>query len=198
MTAIYVSGIPHMGYADLKQILGGSPIGIQLRHIGNLCWIEKRILEILVDVNNAQRMRKRIGKYSDYHVKTRFDPLSPHSFNWEEGIRPDSKIRILQTNLVSRLATSLASTNVTYSRQCIVDFVRNRGLGQQFEGELQKQGIVVTSPTEHDQSPQAGPSSVGPGLYMFTSKSNETCRKGVAAKYAKRKLSISSDNYGER
>jgi hypothetical protein len=187
-----------MGYSELKQILRAAPIGIQLRHIRNMSWIEKRIIEILVDVRHVQAMRNRISLYSDYMVKTRFDPLSSDCFNWEEGILPESKIRILQTNFVSRLSTSLAQTSDHYSKQCISDFVRNRGLGQQFERELKRKGISLPSTAPLHESSHAGPSRIGPKRYTMPSVSNESSVKEGATKYRKRKLSTSSKDDGER
>jgi hypothetical protein len=187
-----------MTYSEVKHILGREPIGIQLRDIRNMSWIEKRILEILVDVNHAQRMRHRIGTYSNYHIKTRFDPLSSDSFNWEEGLLPEAKMKILQRNFVTRLSTSMSSTNDPCSRQFIVDFVRNRGLGQQLEKEVERLGIVMPSSASHDQSPVAGPSRYRRNHPSRSSPSNDRSVIASAVKYGKRKLSVSSDEIMER
>ena len=98
----------------------------------NLSWIGERILEIIVDVKHARKMSNRITKYSKFTIKSHFDPLCPEWFDWEGDVLPESKLRILQTKFVTRLATSLASTRDSSSRHYIIDSVRKRGLEPQF------------------------------------------------------------------
>ena len=133
------------GFAEGKGILGGEPIGVQLRHIENLSWIGNRILEIIVDVRHAQKMSNRITNHSSFTVKSRFDPLCPEWFDWDGDILPESKIRILQTKFVMRLACSMASSRQASSREYTFDWVRKRGLGQQLEKRLKRDGIILPS-----------------------------------------------------
>jgi hypothetical protein len=108
----------------------------------NLSWTGERILEIIVDVKHACKMSNRITKYSKFTIKSYFDPLCPEWFDWESDVLSESKLRILQTKFVTRLATSLASTRDTSSRHYIIDWVRKRGLGPQFQQCLHRDGIV--------------------------------------------------------
>jgi len=151
-TAIYVSGMPYTHYAEVKRILVAEPMSVQLRHIQNLSWIDKRILEIVVDINHVEKMRNTITKYSQFDVKARFDPLSPESFNWnDDAFLPEFKLKILQTRFVVRLAGSMASTRNASTREYIVNWMRNRGLGQQFGQQLQRDGIAFQTTTGSDK-----------------------------------------------
>lgn len=80
-TALYISNMSFLSIRNVKAILARDTIRIQLRHIFNLSWIDKRILELLVDSNHADQIKNRIGKHSDYYVKSDFDPLSVDSFD---------------------------------------------------------------------------------------------------------------------
>jgi len=171
-TAIYVSGMPYTRYTEVKRILAAEPIGVQLRHIQNLSWIDKRILEILVDINHSEKMTNRITKYSQFDVKARFDPLSPESFNWDDdAVLPESKLKILQKRFVVRLAGSMASTRNATTREYIVDWMRNRGLGQQFGQQLQRDGIVLQTTSCSDKR-----NAVATANYTGTEAQSVSCR----------------------
>jgi len=75
--AIYMAGISFMTIKKVKAILTASPIGIQSRHMQNISWIEQRMLEILVDRNHVERVKNRITNFSNYRIRTSFNPLSP-------------------------------------------------------------------------------------------------------------------------
>ena len=65
-TALYISNMPFLPIKNVKAILAGDPIRIHLQYIYNVSWIDKRILELLVDSNHADQIKNRIGKHSDY------------------------------------------------------------------------------------------------------------------------------------
>ena len=202
-TAIYVSGMPYTRYSEVKRILAAEPIGVQLRHIQNLSWIDKRIVEILVDINHAEKMRNRIIKYSPFDVKARFDPLSPECFNWhDDAVLPESKLKILQHTFVVRLAGSIASKRNASTREYIVDWMRNRGLGQQFGQQLQRDGIVLqlTTTTDKSQAVAMENLTVTPGgsISSIIEDSTETLRMPNKVPCAKRKWSSSSYNSLDR
>jgi len=97
-------------------------------------------------------MRNRITKYSQFDVKAHFDPLSPDPFNWnDDALLPESKLKILQTRFVVRLAGSMASTRNASTREYIVNWMRNRGLGQQFGQQLQRDGIAFQTTSSSDK-----------------------------------------------
>jgi len=110
--AIYVAGISFMTIKEVKAILTASPIGIQSRHMQNISWIEQRMLEILVDRNHVERVKNRITNFSNYRIRTSFNPLSRDSFHWDKSVRPESQGRILQGNFITRLADSVAATSL--------------------------------------------------------------------------------------
>jgi len=56
-TALYIPNMPFLSIQNVKTILAGDPLRIQLRHIYNLSWIDKQILEPLVDSNHANRIK---------------------------------------------------------------------------------------------------------------------------------------------
>ncbi|PUU78236.1 hypothetical protein B9Z19DRAFT_1065196 [Tuber borchii] len=147
-TALYVSGIPFMTIKDIKNILASAPINLQRRDICNLSWIDRRIVEILVNTTHAQKIKNRIGKYSEYIVKSDFDPLSPESFHWDGNIQPESQEAILKRNFVMRLSASVGSTTKTSTRQHIIAWANHRGIGPHLQQELNKQGIIFNAENE--------------------------------------------------
>jgi len=196
-TALYIGNMPFLSIQNVKTILAGDPLRIQLQHIYNLSWIDKQILELLVDSNHADRIKNRIGKHSDYYVKSDFDPLSPASFNWEGKISPEPKMALLKRNFAMRLAASIGSTKLESTRQSIMAWATHRGIGQQLQHQLQKAEIVLPfnkrNPTDlpvSNDSPIARPSANPP----FTMT---TITPGPS-KYLKRKFSISSNESMQR
>jgi len=111
-TALYISYMPFLSIQNVKTILVGDPLRIQLWDIYNLSWIDKQILELLVDSNHADRIKNGIGKHSDYYVKSDFYALSPASFNWEGKISPESKMALLKRYFEMRLGVSIGSTRL--------------------------------------------------------------------------------------
>ncbi|RPA91810.1 hypothetical protein L873DRAFT_1794652 [Choiromyces venosus 120613-1] len=149
-TAVYITGMPYSPISQVKKVLGAAPIGIQLQHIRNISWIDGRILEVLVDPNHVDRMRNRIGKYSEYYVSTTFDPLSPDSFNWKGEVLPESQESILKTNFIQRLGASVASSSRSTTREHIMEWARNHGLESQLRDQLHKQGIRFSHNCDQD------------------------------------------------
>ena len=189
--------MPFLSIRNVKAILAGDPIRIQLQHIFNFSWIDKRILELLVDSNHADQIKNRIGKHSDYYVKSDFDPLSADSFDWEGQISEESKNSVLKRNFTLRLAASIGSTKVESTRQCILSWAENRGIGQQLQNQLLKEGIVISPSTGarptipvSDNSQQA--KSRG---YIKSTTLHST---PGPSKFVKRKLSISSNESLQR
>ncbi|KAG0127686.1 hypothetical protein HOY82DRAFT_541847 [Tuber indicum] len=82
-TSLYLEGIPHLPIVKVKELLKATPIRIQLRHIRNISWIDRLVIELLVDTNHSVHIRNRLENHSKYKVNRSFDPLSPSSFNWE-------------------------------------------------------------------------------------------------------------------
>jgi len=80
-TALYVSNMTITTIKNVKNILVVVSINLHLGYIRNLSWIDKQILEILVDSNYAQSIKNRIGKNSEYNVISDFDALSAKSFH---------------------------------------------------------------------------------------------------------------------
>jgi len=190
-TALYISNMPFMTIKDVKTILAAAPINIQLRDIRNLSWIDKHLLEMLVDSNHADRIKNRVGKKSDYYVKSDFDPLCADSFDWEGDILPESKEALLKRNFVLRLSASMTSTNKESTRYHIMDWAKHRGIGQELQQHLHKVGIIVSpSNQSRDTVPQTCDSAFN------TSGSSSKLKPAIiiasGSKDAKRKLSISS------
>jgi len=169
-----------------------------LRDIANICWIEQRVVELLVDIQHVERMKNHINENSKYQVKSSFDALSPECFNWEGDIQPESKESVLKRNFVTRLAASVRSSNRDSTRRQMMNWASQRALGQQLEKELDKWGIILAeqdrdSPStdqeslhdEHIQSPVCDPQEYSPV-------------PSGAGKYIKRKFSILSENSIER
>jgi hypothetical protein len=155
-TALYVEGIPHLPIREVKQLLAAAPVRIQLRHVRNVSWIDRRLVELLVDSNHLVKMQNRINNYSKYQVKTAFDPLSPRSFSWKGDILPESQESMLKNNFVERLGASVAASSNTATREHIMCWARNRGLGPQLEKLLIRQGIRLPQPTgQNDQGAAA-------------------------------------------
>jgi len=185
-----------MTIKEVKAILTASPIGIQSRHMQNISWIEQRMLEILVDRNHVERVKNRITNFSNYRIRTSFNPLSPDSFHWDESVRPESQGRILQRNFITRLADSVAATSLISTRQHIMDWVNNRGLGQKLQAELLKHGIRLSADAETKQNdiptytylPRTVEAYQDP-VDLQNSKQEQKVR---AKRYVKRKRSISS------
>ena len=181
---------------NVKSILAAAPINLHLGYIRNLSWIDKQILEILVDSNHAPSIKNRIGKSSEYDVKSDLDPLSAKSFHWDDDIRPQSKEAILKRNFVLRLSASMISTKQESTRQYIMDWANNRGIGQQLRQQLQKAGIVVSTDNSNPTpipclvNGQQNPSAAGSKSRSKLKINPITPR---APRYTKRKLSISSD-----
>ncbi|KAG0127039.1 hypothetical protein HOY82DRAFT_542194 [Tuber indicum] len=80
-TPLYLEGIPHIPIVEVKELLKAGPIRIQLRHMRNISWIDRCIVELLVDTNHFVHIRNRLENYSKYKVNRIFDPLTPSSFN---------------------------------------------------------------------------------------------------------------------
>jgi len=194
--AIYVAGRSFMTIKEVKAILTASPIGIQSRHMQNISRIEQRMLEILVDRNHVERVKNRITNFSNYRIRTSFNPLSPDSFHWDESVRPESQGRILQRNFITRLADSVAATSLTSTRQDIMDWVKNRGLEQKLEAELLKHGIRLSpdAQTRHNHIPTHTylPRTGEPYQDLVDLQNLQQEQKVRAKRYVKRKRSISS------
>ncbi|PUU76252.1 hypothetical protein B9Z19DRAFT_1129965 [Tuber borchii] len=90
-TPLYLAGVPKQAINIIKQELHSKPISVQGRHIRNMSWIDRQILELLDDSNHAESMKNRIVKYSNYTLRKSFDPLCAESFHWEGDIAPESK-----------------------------------------------------------------------------------------------------------
>ena len=154
------------------------------------------MLEILVDRNHVERVKNRISNFSNYRIRSSFNPLSPDSFHWDESVRPESQGRILQRNFITRLADSVAATSLTSTRQHIMEWVKNRGLGQKLEAELLQHGIRLSADAE--TKPNDIPT------YTYLPRTVEAYQDPVdlqnlkqeqrvgAKRYVKRKRSISS------
>ena len=136
--AIYFHGIPYLPIHDVKRLLAQKPVSIQLRHIQNVSWINRMILEILVDRNHAELMKNSISKDQDYQVRISFDPLARTSFEWESEVSPERQEAILKADFVRRIAASVASSRSDATRRYLCDWARNRGVGKQLETALAK------------------------------------------------------------
>ena len=196
-TALYISNMPFLSIQNVKAILAGDPLRIQLRHIYNISWIDKQILELLVNSNHSDRIKNRIGKHSDYFVKSDFDPLSADSFNWEGKMSLESKKAVLKRNFAMRLAASIASTKLESTRQYIMSWANNRGIGQQLRSQLQKADIVI--PSSYREPTVLSVSNDSP-TNRYAPNANFTLPTTTPgpSKYLKRKLSISSNESMER
>jgi len=195
---LYISGIPFTTIKRVKDILGNPAIGIQLRDIGNICWIEQRVIELLVDVQHVERMKNHINQNSKFKVKSNFDALSPECFNWEGDMQPESQESVLKRNFVTRLSASVLSSNRDSTRRQIMNWASHRGLGQQLEKELDKQGIILA---EHDgDSPNTDPESSHDEHVqsIVHDPQDHTHVVRGAGKYIKRKFSILSEDSIER
>ena len=181
----------------MKAILAGDPLRIQLRQIYNISWIDKRILELLVDSNHADRIKNRIGKHSEYYVKSDFDPLSADSFDWEGKISPESQNAVLKRNFAMRLAALIGSTKLDSTRQYIMAWAKNRGIGQQLEHQLQKAAIVIPTHDRNSTSLPLPNDSLLPRCPTNAKFTTPIVTPGPS-KYLKRKLSISSNESTER
>jgi len=137
-TAIYIRGIPYLPIHDVKRLLAQRPVSIQLRHVQNMSWINRMILEILVDRNHAELMKNSISKDQDYQVRISFDPLARTSFEWESEVSPERQEAILKADFVRRIAASVASSRSDATRRYLCDWARNRGVGKQLETALAK------------------------------------------------------------
>ena len=186
-----------MSIRNIKAILAGDPIRIHLGYIFNLSWIDKQILELLVDSNHADRIRNRIGKNSEYYVKSDFDPLSADSFNWERQISPESKNALLKRNFALRLAASIGSTKLESTRQLIMAWAKNRGIGHQLESQLEKVGIVLSSSKSKTTTTSAS-NDIQPSRCTANTTVKTTIVTPSLSRYLKRKLSISSNESNER
>ncbi|KAG0127732.1 hypothetical protein HOY82DRAFT_541774 [Tuber indicum] len=143
-TSLYLEGIPHIPIVEVKELLKAAPIRIQLRHIRNISWIDRRIVELLVDTNHLLHIRNRLENHSKYKVNRSFDPLKPSSFNWEGNPLPESQEAVLKRNFVERLAASIASSTNHATRQHVMSWSQNRGLGTQLKDQLNKRGIQIS------------------------------------------------------
>lgn len=189
--------MPYMSIRNVKAILAGDPIRIHLGYIFNISWIDKRILELLVDSNHADRIKNRIGKNSEYYVKSDFDPLSADSFNWEGQISAESKNALLKRNFAMRLAASIGSTKLESTRQCIMTWAKNRGIGHQLERQLANEGIVVSSSVRNTTNiPASNDNQLSQAAENTIFKT--TIVTPGPSRYLKRKLSISSNQSNER
>ncbi|KAG0134077.1 hypothetical protein HOY82DRAFT_537661 [Tuber indicum] len=143
-TPLYLEGIPHIPIVEIKELLKAAPIRIQLRHIRNISWIDRRIVELLVDTNHLLHIRNRLENHSKYKVNRSFDPLKPSSFNWEGDPLPESQEAVLKRNFVERLAASIASSTNHATRQHVMSWSQNRGLGTQLKDQLNKRAIQIS------------------------------------------------------
>ncbi|KAG0123151.1 hypothetical protein HOY82DRAFT_544347 [Tuber indicum] len=158
-TALYLEGIPHLPIVKVKELLKATPIRIQLRHIRNISWIDRRVIELLVDTNHSVHIRNRLEIHSKYNFNRSFDPLSPSSFNWEGEPLPELQEAILKRNFVERLATSIASSSSSETRQHVMNWSQNRGLGTQLEAQLKKHGIKISESSTTKNSINTAPNS---------------------------------------
>lgn len=187
-----------MTIKKVKDILGSAPISIQLRDIGNICWIGQRIVEILVDVQHVERMKNHIINFSEYNVKSKFDALSPECFKWEGDILPESKEAVLKRKFVIRLAASVGSSNRNSTRQQIMHWATHRGLGEQLGKELAMQGIILGEEESDSERRDSGflPDHQAEST-VYRNPGHPLIVSG-AGKYVKRKFSILSDDSIER
>jgi len=192
LTPIYITGIPNLRICEVKNILAKAPISIQLRHIGNISWIDGKIVELLVDTNHIERMQNRIITHSGYHIESSFDPLSPRSFNWVGDILPETKESIVKRNFVQRLGGSMSSTKHSSTRQHIMHWAQNRGLGVQLQAELNKKGIVFNIDACANPDNFLGESGQDPGSIARESIRNPTT--AGSSRYLNRKRSYSSSD----
>ncbi|KAG0126843.1 hypothetical protein HOY82DRAFT_542389 [Tuber indicum] len=153
-TPLYLEGIPHIPIGEVKELLKAGPIRIQLRHIQNISWIDRRIVELLVDTNHLVHIRNRLENHSKYKVNRSFDPLTPSSFNWEGEPLPESQEAVLKRNFVERLATSIASSTNHATRQHVISWSENRGLGTELKAQLNERGIQISQPSTDNISVQ--------------------------------------------
>jgi hypothetical protein len=114
-------------------------------------------MELLVDSNHFLHIKNRINKYSGYCVEDTFDPLSVGSFDWEGEGTPESQESVLRQNFVCRLGASVKSSSLSSTREHIMRWAMNRGMGRQLECQLIKQGTVV--PICHDEVAGTAPST---------------------------------------
>ncbi|KAG0123175.1 hypothetical protein HOY82DRAFT_619551 [Tuber indicum] len=135
-----------------------------------------------------------------YKLNRSFDPLSPSSFIWEGEPLPESQEAILKRNFVERLATSIASSTSSETRQHVINWSQNRGLGTQFEAQLKKHGIKISeSPTAKNSIKPAPNSAQSPSLSNspFTLPATTLCQ---TAPSRKRRFSLTTEvkelNYG--
>jgi hypothetical protein len=124
-TALYIRGVPFLPLRDVKCLLVQRPVCVQIRHIGNISWIDQTILELLVDSNHVHQMKNRISKNPNFHIRTSFDPLSATSYNWETAVTPETQEKILQEDFVNRIASSIASSRVDSTRRYLMEWGRN-------------------------------------------------------------------------
>ena len=91
-----------------------------------------------------------------------------------------------------RLAASIGSTQVESTRQCILAWAKNRGIGQQLQNRLLKEGIVIAqSIGERTTIPALDNSQQAESTPYI--KSTTLLNTPGPSKFLKRKLSISSD-----
>ena len=144
-TAIYIRGIPYMPISQVKRLLSQRPVCIQIHYIRNISWLDRTMVELLVNQNHAVQMKNRISRNQDFHVRTSFDPLSPTSYNWETEVTPETQENILKEDFVNRIASSIASTHVDSTRRYLMEWGRNRGMGQPLEAALSKHYKIPTA-----------------------------------------------------
>lgn len=144
-TAIYIRGIPYVPISEVKRLLAQRPVCIQLRYVRNVSWIDRTLVELLVDKNHVEQMKNRISKNHNFHVRTSFDPLTTTSYDWENEVTPETQENILKEDFVNRIASSIASTQVDSTRRYLMDWGKNRGMGKQLETTLSKH-YKITAP----------------------------------------------------
>ncbi|KAG0121980.1 hypothetical protein HOY82DRAFT_544416, partial [Tuber indicum] len=142
-TAIYIRGIPYLPIHDVKHMLAQRPVCIQIRHIRNISWIDRTMVELLVDENHVKQMRNRISKNPDYRVRTSFDPLAANSYNWETEVVPETQEAILKEDFVNRISASMASSHTDSTRRYLMEWGRKRGVGKQLESTLAKRYKIL-------------------------------------------------------
>ncbi|KAG0128057.1 hypothetical protein HOY82DRAFT_541600 [Tuber indicum] len=192
-TTLYLEGIPHIPIVEVKELLKAGPIRIQLRHIRNISWIDRRIVELLVDTNHFVHIRNRLENHSKYKVNRTFDPLTPSSFNWEGEPLPESQEAVLKRNFVERLAASIASSTNHATRQHVISWSENRGLFTQLKAQLNKRGIQISQPPTNNISAKSTVNATCHEASQnanFMSPDTSTYQKMVPRK---RRLSLTTD-----
>ena len=97
-----------------------------------------------------------------------------------------------------RLSASVVATKEALTRQYIMEWATNRGLGQQLEHQLQKLGIVLPADRGGNESSILNSARAVPLAACSSGISKSTVVTAGVSKYAKPKSSISSNESLER